>query len=129
MKQVFTKGSKKHFARTVTAQDYAAFNGEIVHPVCSTFAMARDMEWTTRLFVLEMVDDDEEGIGTFVHVDHHKPAFEGDEIFFEGTIDEINGNELICSVTARVGDQLVASGRTGQKIMKRGKLKRVMTKS
>ena len=129
MKNFFNKGDKKHFVKTVTADDFAVFNGEVVHPVCSTFALAREMEWTTRLFVLELRDDDEEGIGTFVQVNHHKPAFAGEEIFFEGTIAEINGNELICSVTAHVGSRLVATGKTGQKVMKREKIKQVMVKT
>ena len=50
------------------------FSGKVVHPVCATFALARDIEWTTRQFVLQMRDDDEEGIGTMLTIDHRSPA-------------------------------------------------------
>jgi fluoroacetyl-CoA thioesterase len=123
MKQLFKVGDIKLYAKVVTSQDFASFHGHTVHAVCATFALARDMEWTTRQFVLEILDEDEEGIGTFVNVEHRSPAFEGDEIIFKGYIDEIKINELTCSVLAHVGDRLIASGKTGQKILKREKIK------
>jgi len=128
MKQLFKVGDKKEYTRTVTAADFAGFNGEIVHPVCATFSLARDIEWTTRQFVLEMREDDEEGIGTFITIEHLAPAFEGDRIVYSGYIDHIEGNELICTVDARVGDRLVARATTGQKIFKREKIKKLFEK-
>ncbi|HYG01685.1 MAG TPA: hypothetical protein VD927_04525 [Chryseosolibacter sp.] len=127
MKSIFKPGDHKEFKRTVSSQDFARFNGEVVHPVFSTFGLARDMEWTTRQFVLEMRDEDEEGIGTFVHVDHRGPAFEHEEITFRGSVTEVKGHELICSVDAFVGDRLIASGKTGQKILKKEKLDKLFS--
>lgn len=125
MKQLFKAGDRKQYTKTVEAADVAAFHGEIVHPVCSTFALARDIEWTTRQFVLDMRDDDEEGIGTFLSIEHKAPAFVGETIVFTGTIEQINGHELICSFDARVGERLIAVGKTGQKILKREKIRRL----
>ncbi len=122
MKAIFKPGDEKQYRKVVTPEDVAAFHGKMVHPVCSTFALARDIEWTTRLFVLEMRDDDEEGVGTFVTIEHHAPAFIGEEINFTGKVEEINGHELICSFVARVDSRTVATGRTGQKILKREKI-------
>jgi len=90
--------------------------------------MVRDAEWTTRQFVLEMRDEDEEGIGTFVNIEHKAPAFEGEEITFNGYIEEIRDHEVICSIEAYVGDRLVATGRTGQKVLKREKIKKLFQK-
>ncbi len=115
-------GDKREFKRVVTQADLASFQNEVVHPVFATFALARDIEWTTRQFVLDMIDIDEEGIGTFLSIDHKGPAFVGEEIIFTGWVDQLNGNELICFYEARVGDRLVAMGRTGQKIFKRNKI-------
>jgi fluoroacetyl-CoA thioesterase len=123
MKQLLKVGDVKEYRKVVTSRDFASFHGQVVHAVCATFALARDMEWTTRQFVLDIRDDDEEGIGTFVHVEHKAPAFEGDEITFKGYIDEIKGNELVCSVLAHSGGRLIAAGKTGQKILKREKIK------
>jgi predicted thioesterase len=122
MKPIFSPGDQKKYRKKVEPADVAAFHGHVVHPVCSTFALAREVEWTTRLFVLDLRDDDEEGVGTFVHIHHKSPAFVGDEIEFTGQVERIDGHELICSFEAKVGDRLIASGKTGQKIFKREKL-------
>jgi fluoroacetyl-CoA thioesterase len=128
MKSIFKAGDKKTYKRVVQSEDLAAFHGELVHPVYSTFSLARDIEWTTRQFVIDMRDDDEEGIGTFLTIDHQSPAFDGEEVIFTGYIDKLEGNELICSVEVRSGDRLIATGRTGQKILKRDKIKRLFQK-
>jgi predicted thioesterase len=129
MKEVFKIGDIKTYSKVVTPDDFANFHGKLVHAVCSTYALARDIEWTTRQFVLEMKDDDEEGIGTFISIDHKAPAFEGEEIEFSGQIEAFDGPEIICSVQAMVGPRLIASGRTGQKILKLEKIKRVFKRS
>ncbi len=51
------------------------FFAGLVHPVYATFCIARDAEWSGRLFVIDLCDDDEEGIGTSIKVDHQAPAF------------------------------------------------------
>jgi fluoroacetyl-CoA thioesterase len=125
MKQIFQAGDTKQYKRIVSSQDVAAFHGEVVHPVCSTFSLARDVEWTTRLFVLDMRELDEEGVGTFLTIEHKSPAFVGEEITFTGKVEKVNGHELICSFVASVGDRLIAQGTTGQKIFKRETLKKL----
>lgn len=128
MKEIFKPGDIKTYTHTVTTNDVAAFHGEVVHQVCSTFALARDIEWTTRQFVLEMRDADEEGIGTFLSIEHKAPAFVDETLFIEAAIENINGHELICSYIARVEDRIIAIGKTGQKILKREKLKQLFSK-
>jgi len=122
MKQIFTPGSIRSLTKTVTRDDIAAFESGTVHEVYATFAIARDAEWAGRLFVLEMKDDDEEGIGTSILVDHHSPALVGETVVFEAVVDEMYRNVVGCTFTAYVGHRLIASGRTGQKILKKDKL-------
>jgi fluoroacetyl-CoA thioesterase len=122
MKNIFNEGDVKQYRMVVSSADVAAFHGRIVHEVCSTFALTREIEWTTRQFVLDIKDEDEEGIGTFVTLNHKGPAFVGEEITIYGKLLELKGHELICSYEAKVGDRLVADGRTGQKIFKKEKL-------
>lgn len=89
-----------------------------MHAVCSTFRLARAAEWVGRLFVLELKEPSEEGVGTFVYLDHHAPAFVGEDVLMEATLDEVTpGGAVACSFAARVGARLVASGRTGQRIL------------
>jgi predicted thioesterase len=125
MKDVFKIGDKKVFNRQVRVEDTAAFESGTVHPVYATFALARDAEWCSRLFVLEMKDNDEEGIGTFVEVKHFSPAFVGDTVLFEAAIDELKHNDVNCFFTAKVGERLIASGRTGQKVLAKAKIEKL----
>jgi fluoroacetyl-CoA thioesterase len=125
MLQPFKTGDTKSFSKTVSSADIATFESGTVHPVYATFALARDAEWVCRLFVLDMKEADEEGIGTFVHVNHHAPALVNDTVVFTATVEAINGNEIICSFAAHVGTRLIASGRQGQKILKKEKIERL----
>lgn len=125
MKSILKPGDKKTFQRTVRKEDAATFEGGAVHPVYATFALARDAEWSSRLFVLEMKEIHEEGIGTFVNVTHVSPAFIGDTVLFEAVIDELKGNEINCSFTATTGNRIVAKGKTGQKILPASKIEQL----
>jgi predicted thioesterase len=125
MRSVYKIGDKKEYSVIVTNEDAAAFHGTVVHDVCSTFAIGRDMEWTTRQFVLDMKEEDEEGIGTFLNIQHKSPAFIGEKIVFTGEITALQNHEIICDVTAKVHDRVVALGQTGQKILKKEKIKTI----
>ena len=123
MKNIFHKGDTKTFVHVVTNADTATFESGTVHELYSTFALGRDAEWCTRLFVLEMKDADEEGIGTFVNIQHLSPAPVGSEVVFTGTYQELKGNQLTCSFEAKVGNRMIAKGITGQKIISKEKLR------
>lgn len=122
MQQLFQTGDVKTFRRVVRKEDCAAFDSGQVHPVYATFALARDAEWCCRLFVLDMKDADEEGIGTMISVEHVSPALEGSTVDFIATIKALNGHEIICSFEVKVGERVVATGEQGQKILKKEKL-------
>jgi fluoroacetyl-CoA thioesterase len=128
MKLIFKPGDKKVYVTKVSTSDLASFGGVMVHPVCATFALARDFEWSSRLFVLDMKEDHEEGVGTFVTIEHKGPAFEDEEITFTATMVKIHGNELSCAITATVGQRIIAKGATGQKIMHKENLKKIFKK-
>ena len=128
MKNLFKKGDTKVFRKKVAASDQAIFNGELLHSVCSTFALARDFEWSSRLFFIDMKDDDEEGVGTSLTIDHQSPAFVGEEIVFTAMVEEIRGMELVCSIEAHVDNRLIASGKTGQRMLKKDRLAALFTK-
>lgn len=122
MKLIFSPGDQQVYRKTVRADELAAFHGEVLHAVYATFALARDFEWSSRLFFIEMKEDDEEGVGTFLQINHRSPAFEGEEVTLTATVDRIEGNELLCRIEARVGDRLIADGVTGQRMLKKERL-------
>ncbi len=109
----------------VSKDDFARFESGEVHPVYATFSLARDAEWSGRLFVLEMKEEDEEGIGTGITVEHIAPALEGQEVLFEASFEAQNGNEIITSYIAKVQGRLIAQGIQKQKIIKKEKLSRL----
>lgn len=125
MKNIPEPGATKIHRVQITKSDIAAFNNGVVHEVCSTFALAREVEWSSRLFVLDMKEEDEEGIGTMLEIRHLGPAFVGEEVEIKAVVEQFEKNELICSYEARVKDRLVAKGRTGQKILKKERLRAV----
>lgn len=122
MKNVFKLGDTKEFIKEVTKEDLAFFTNDHVHEVYSTFALGRDAEWCCRLFVLEMKETHEEGIGTFLKVVHHSPALLGQSVKFVATIDKLEKNEIVCTYVATVEERVVASGEQGQKIISKERL-------
>ena len=123
----FNIGDKKYFQHTVIAADTATFASGNVHPVYSTFSLARDAEWCCRLFVLEMKEADEEGIGTFINVKHQSPALISSVVDFEAEIIMLEKNNVVCKFTAKVNDRIIATGEQGQKILKKEKLETIFS--
>jgi predicted thioesterase len=117
VKNPFTPGAQKRFTRIVRPEDTARFDAGEVHPVYGTFALARDAEWTCRLFVLEMLEQGEEGIGAYVSVEHLAPAVVGTEVEFVATLESVEGNTVVCRYEARDGEKIIARGRQTQKIL------------
>ncbi|MHB1277274.1 MAG: thioesterase family protein [Bacteroidia bacterium] len=128
MKNPFQTGAVQNFERRVRPEDSAIFDSGEVHPVYATFALGRDAEWVCRLFVLEMKDDDEEGIGTYLNIIHHSPALVGQIVKFTGVLKAVKGHEVIATFEAKVGERLIAKGETGQKILKKEKLNHLLSK-
>jgi predicted thioesterase len=118
MKNPFQLGDQKHYEKIVLSEESATFESGTVHPVYATFALARDAEWACRLFVLEMKEEREEGIGTFINVRHKSPALIDAKVVFTATLNEVRKNNILCTFEAHVGDRLIAEGETGQKILK-----------
>ncbi|MBL7718405.1 MAG: hypothetical protein JNL72_06190 [Flavipsychrobacter sp.] len=125
MTNPFATGAIKTFSHVVTPADSATFESGQVHAVYSTFALCRDAEWSGRLFVLEMKEEGEEGIGSGITVKHISPALPGQEVLFTATLIEVNGNEVVTEYIATVGGRVIAEGTQWQKIVKKEKLDRL----
>jgi predicted thioesterase len=123
MKHLYSPGDTLTFEHVVSEADTARFETESVHPVYSTFALGRDAEWSTRQFVLGMREADEEGIGTFLTIEHHAPALIGETVVFTARLESVEGRSVVCSYRAHVGERLIGSGRTGQKVLRRARLR------
>ena len=124
MKNSFNVGDIKCYEKKIAPEDTAAFHGKEVHPVYATFALARDMEWASRLFVLEMKEEDEEGVGTKLCIEHLQPAFVDEHIEIRAQLECVKGNEIDCAITVVSGGRELARGKTSQKILKKEKIKK-----
>ncbi len=122
MKTLFNKGESKAFTRLVSESDTASFDSGEVHHVLSTFALGRDAEWVCRLFVIDMIEEQEEGIGTSLNIKHISPAFVGETITYLAKFVHHQGNTVMCSFCAKVGTRVVANGYTEQKIVNKEKI-------
>ena len=58
---------------------------------------------------------------------HHSPALVGEEVLITGRVKKIQHHEIICDYNVRVGKRLIATGETGQKILKRKKFEKVFS--
>jgi len=120
-------GDKRIHSFKVSKDHFPSFEGKIVHEVCSTYVLAREIEWSTRLFVLDILEENEEGIGTMLKIDHFSPAFNEEKVIIEATLNYVKENEIVCSFHAMVGERVIAKGMTGQKIFKKDKLNQIFS--
>jgi fluoroacetyl-CoA thioesterase len=127
MKAIFKPGDTKVYTTTVKPEDQATFHGEVLHAVCSTFALARDIEWSSRLFFIEMKEDDEEGVGTFLEITHRSPAFVGEMLVITASVKTLIGNELLCDIEVKCNERVIATGKTGQRMLKKDRLYAIFT--
>lgn len=128
MNNPFAIGDHKKHRFLVGENDVAEFDSGLVHPVCSTFKLAKEMEWSSRLFVLEMCEAAEEGVGTSIQIKHISPAFVGEQVELIATYESFENNELICSIEVKVGERLIATGKTGQKILSKEKINKIFSR-
>ena len=117
----FSIGDIKEYETFVSTDKLAEFDAGLVHPVYATFALAKDAEWVCRLFVLEMKEAGEEGIGLYVSVNHLAPAPLGSKVKFKATLQEVNGNKITCSYEVYRNENIIAHGEQIQKIINKAK--------
>ena len=121
-------GTTRQYTRRVQQEDLAHFEAGAVHDVYATFALARDAEWSGRLLVLELKEDDEEGIGTGLTITHLGPAFCHQELVFTSTLLIIDGNEVATTFETYADGRLIAKGTQTQKVLKREKIDHLFAK-
>ncbi len=126
MKNPFQTGDLKVYETTVTEAKLASFDGVLVHRVYSTFALAKDVEWACRLFVLEMKETGEEGVGSFLSVNHLFPAPLSSKVRIEAKIREVIGNKIVCTYQAFANEHLIAEGEQTQRIIQKERFAKVL---
>ena len=128
MKNGLVPGIQAEVSFTVAPEMCPAFDGEIVHQVCSTWEIVHFMEMAGRKVLMDFLDAGEEGVGSHASCDHMGPAPVGTTVRVVATVADVNERELVCDCAAFRGDRMIATGKTVQKVFPRETLERILRK-
>ncbi|WP_192598950.1 thioesterase family protein [Sporosarcina limicola] len=122
MKRGMEVGREEMIEIIVTEDMFAAFEGEVVHPVYSTVAMTYHMEWVSRKIILPFLESHEEGMGASVHLEHLAPSPLGSTVTLTATLVEIRTNSVLTKVTAKNQLGVIGKGDVKQVILPKEKI-------
>lgn len=117
MKQGLEVGRTETIDIIVTEEMFAAFEGEVVHPVYSTVAMTYHMEWVSRKIILPFLEQDEEGIGASVQLRHLAPSPLGSKVTLTAVLTELRNNAAVTEVIAKNHVGIIGEGIVKQIIL------------
>jgi predicted thioesterase len=109
-----------------------SFDGVVVHTCYSTWSLVHHMEIAARKVLADYLEDDEEGIGSHVRVDHLSPCRLGKTVVVRAVLTEVTREHhprAICTVEAFDGDRLLAQGKQVQVVMNKERLRRLIERS
>ena len=129
MRPGFEPGIVREVEVLVTEGMCPAFDGLLVHRVFSTWSVAHYFEIAARKVLVDYLDPDEEGIGSYVSVEHIAPCRVGRTVTVRGTLAEVSHSrhvKVVCELEAREGERLLARGKQVQVVMKKEHLQRYL---
>ncbi len=118
MREGLRPGAEASVTISVTDDMVARFEElGLVHPVYSTWSMVRHVELASRKVILPFLEPDEEAVGYSVSVTHLAPAPVGATVTARARLVRVDGNQVICEVTANRGTTTIGEGTTVQVIL------------
>lgn len=132
MKPGLTRGVVRELEVVVTEAMCPAFDGVVVHACYSSWSVAHHFELAARKVLVDFLEEHEEGIGSHVSVDHLAPCPVGRTVCVRAELVEVVHErhvKVVCEVTARDGDRLLARGRQVQIVMNKDDLKKRIERS
>jgi fluoroacetyl-CoA thioesterase len=124
MKPGMTPGQTATVEAIVDETMFAAFAGQVIHPIYGTAAMIAHMELAGRRIILPYLEPHEEGVGYAIAVRHRAPTVAGMRVTARATLTEVRGNRVICRVEAHNARGLIGDGTFTQVILNRVDLER-----
>lgn len=116
-------GTEAEVTVRVTEDMCPAFDGVVVHRVYSTWSMGHHMEVAARKVLLPHLDEDEEGIGSHLSIDHLSPLPVGKTARVVARCVDSDRTTVVCELTVYEGDRVLGRGRQVQRILPKRKLK------
>ncbi|MEK6799565.1 MAG: hotdog domain-containing protein [Planctomycetota bacterium] len=132
MKPGFEPGITRELSVVVTEDMCPAFDDVVVHRVYSTWSVAHHFELAARMVLVSFLEDEEEGVGSHVSVDHLGPCPVGRTVRVRAVLTKVwrdHHTRVVCDVTAHDGDRLLARGRQVQVVMNKEHLRRYLERS
>jgi predicted thioesterase len=129
MKPGFVPGLTREVQVVVTEDMCPAFDGVVVHRVCSTWSMAHQMEVAARKVLVDFLEPHEEGIGAHISVDHIAPIRVGKVLTARATLTEVRRAHVWCDVAGYDGVRLLATGRQLQVVLPKTKLAEILERA
>lgn len=120
-------GNRAELTITVTDDMCPSWDGVVVHPVYSTWSMGHHFELAARKVLKDHLDDEEEGIGSHLSIDHVAPAPLGQEVRLVAEVTDIDDTTVVCELVAYLvrpgGDErIIGRGRQVQRILPKARL-------
>ncbi len=129
MKPSLKVGNTAEVTAVVTEDMCPAFDGVIVHRLYSTWSMAHHMELAARKVLAPHLDEDEEGIGSSLSIEHLAPTPVGHTVRIVAEAIDVDATTVVCALTAYDGDRLVGRGRQVQRVLPKRKLKALIERA
>lgn len=126
MKPTMQVGNTATISFIVEEHMQPEFEGKIIHPVCSTWDLAHQFELASRHALVPHLEDGEEGIGSKVSIDHCSPATLGSEVEVTASVTKTGDTEVVCSIEARVGSRIIATGEQIQRVFSKEKINQII---
>lgn len=125
MKPGLTVGLRHELQFTVTPEMCPHFDGVRVHPVCATWTVVHYLELAGRRVLVPHLEQNEEGVGVHISIDHRSPAVVGSVVTAEAVVQAVSSRRLECRVAALVGQRVIADGLFVQAVTGKEKLARL----
>lgn len=117
-------GAEAEVTITVTDDMLARFEElGLVHPVYSTWSMVRHMELASRKVILPYLEPGEDAVGYSVSVIHLAPAPAGAMVTARARLVRLDGNQIVCAVTAHNRATVIGEGTTVQVLVSTERLR------
>jgi predicted thioesterase len=134
MKPSLKIGNTDEVTMLVTDDMCPAFDGVIVHHVYSTWSMAHHMELAARKVLAPHLENHEEGIGSYLSIEHVAPTPAGHRVRVVAEAVEIGPTTLVCDVIAYHvhadgHETIVGRGRQVQRVLPKAKLKQLIERA
>lgn len=115
--QLVTEGQQYSETYQVSSDDTADALGNSGVKVLSTPKMIRLMETTATKIIDQALPEGYRPVGTSINVDHMNPAFVGEEVLSEATIESIKGQKIYYHVKVTKNNQVIGEGSYEQQVI------------